>query len=160
MYHTFTYRHSELPPVRAEIKAEIVALDCQIADLILKSQGNYRELDALAETLGNSFDSCQSNLQLIRIIADDDRAPPPTPTMKELPIEEKELIYSLSFTNSLLLNVLLNVTGKSIKSLAKEIALLSTFHPPNPTREDIENFIAELLAVPDNVKDGYVLTKL
>lgn len=39
--NTYTYRHSELPPVRPEIKAEVVALDVQLADLILKSQGNY-----------------------------------------------------------------------------------------------------------------------
>ncbi len=44
MPNTFTYRHSDLPPFRPEIKAEIVALDVHIADLILKSQGNYREL--------------------------------------------------------------------------------------------------------------------
>jgi hypothetical protein len=45
MSNTYTYRHSELPSVRPEIQAEIVALDVQLADLILKSQGNYRELE-------------------------------------------------------------------------------------------------------------------
>jgi hypothetical protein len=36
MLNTYTYRHSELPPVRPEIQAEIVALDVQTADLILR----------------------------------------------------------------------------------------------------------------------------
>ncbi|MEG4032162.1 MULTISPECIES: hypothetical protein, partial [unclassified Microcoleus] len=71
MHNTFTYRHSDLPPVRPEIKAQIVALDCQIADLILKSQGNYRELEELAEVLDDSLNSCELNLNSIQIIPDD-----------------------------------------------------------------------------------------
>jgi hypothetical protein len=71
MYNTFIYRHFELPPLRSEIKAEIVALDVQIADLILKSQGNYRELEELAEVLDNCLNSCKLNLNSIRIVPDD-----------------------------------------------------------------------------------------
>jgi hypothetical protein len=59
MHNTYTYRHSELPSLRPEIQAEIVALDVQLADLILKSQGNYRELQQLAEVLDNCLDICQ-----------------------------------------------------------------------------------------------------
>jgi hypothetical protein len=40
--NTFTYRQSELPLLSAENKAEIAALDVQIADLILKLKGHYR----------------------------------------------------------------------------------------------------------------------
>ena len=75
MHNTFTYRHSELPPIPPEIQAEIVGLDVQIADLILKSQGNYRALEQLTEILDNCLDSCELNLQFIRIIADDSSQP-------------------------------------------------------------------------------------
>jgi len=101
MHNTYTYRHSDLPSVRPEIQAEIVALDVQLADLILKSQGNYRELEQLAEVLDSCLDTCQLNLQSIRIIADDTQQP--IVTLKDLALEDKELIYSISFTNSVLL---------------------------------------------------------
>ena len=70
MHNNFTYGHSELPPVRPEIKAEIVGLGAQIANLIFQIQGNYRELEALSEMLDNCLDSCELNLNAIRI-ADD-----------------------------------------------------------------------------------------
>jgi len=144
MHHTFTYQHSQLPPVRPEIKAEIVALDCQIADLILKSQGNYRELDELAEMLGNSFDSCQLNLQSIRIIADDAQ-PASNISMKDLPFEEKRLIYSCSRTNNILLQVLSGVTGRAPESLANEIAKRVQIYSQEPTQSEIEDFVDNLV---------------
>ncbi len=144
MQPTFTYRHSELPPIRPEIKAEIVALDCQITDLILKIQGNYSELDELAEVLGNCFDSCQLNLQSIRIIPDDSQQQQ-TVSMKDLPFEEKRLIYSCSKTNSILLNLLSHFTGKPQAVLAKEIAAQCLIHSKEPTNSEIENFVNGLV---------------
>jgi hypothetical protein len=49
----------KIPPARPEIIAQIVALDCQLADLILKCQGNARELDELAGVLGGHLTSCE-----------------------------------------------------------------------------------------------------
>lgn len=158
MHPTFTYRHSDLPPVRPEIKAEIVALECQISDLILKIQGNYRELDELAEALGTSFYSCQLSLQSIRIIADSEPVPA-TPTLTNLPIEEKELVYSLSFTNSVLLNLLSVMTGKTMETLAQEVTRISSYHQ-RPTTKDVEDFMVELLSAPKDMKDGFVLRKM
>src|SRR4028118_295333 len=130
--NTYTYRHSELPSIRPEIKAEIVALDVHIADLILKMQGNYRELEELAEVLDSALDTCELNLGSIRIIADD--APnPPIATMKDLPLEEKELIYSISFTNSVLLNLLSQLTKRKPEEIGAELALLSSVHKELPT---------------------------
>lgn len=111
-----------MPPVRPEIQAEIVALDCRIAGLILKSQGNYRELSQLTEVLDCSLESCELNLRQIRIIADDAQ-PPETVSMKDLSFDEKQLIYNCSRTNSILLNLLSALTGKPKKKLAEEIAL-------------------------------------
>ena len=144
MTNTFTYRHSELPPVRPEIQAEIVALDCYIADLTLKIQGNYRELEQLSEVLDSSLDTCELNLQSIRIIADDTQQSPAI-SMKDLPFEEKQLIYSCSRTNSILLNLLSAVTGKPQKILAEEIASQAAIHETKPTEAEIETFVDGLV---------------
>jgi hypothetical protein len=159
MTNTFTYRHSELPPFRPEIKAEIVALDVQLADLILKSQGNYRELEELAEVLDNCLDTCQLNLQSIRIIADDTQQPPIV-TMKDLPLEEKELIYSISFTNSVLLNLLSNLTKKKPEEIGEELAMLSSLHKEPPTVAEVEELITQLTLSRSEVKDGFVFKRL
>lgn len=137
---TFTYRHSELPSVRPEIKAQIVALDCCIADLTLKSQGNYRELQHLQEVLDNALDTCELNLNAIRIIADDSQQPS-TISMKDLPLDEKRLIYSCSRTNSILLNLVSHLTGKPPEVLVEEIASQSAIHTHKPTNSEIEDFV-------------------
>jgi len=159
MTNTFTYRHSELPPVRPEIKAEIVALDVQLADLILRSQGNYRELEELAEVLDNCLDTCELNLQSIRIIADDTQQPP-IATMKDLPLEEKELIYSISLTNSVLLNLLSNLTNKTPEEVGAEIAMLSSIHQKPPTIAEVEELITQLTLARSNAKNGFVFEKM
>lgn len=144
MHNTFTYRHSDLPPVRPEIKAEIVALDVQIADLILRSQGNYRELEELAEILGNCLDTCELNLNSIRIIPDDSPQPA-TIRMKDLSFEEKKLIFSCSRTNSVLLNLLSEIIGEPQEKIAHDIALQASIHQKPVSRNEIEQFIEEIM---------------
>jgi hypothetical protein len=158
MSNTYTYRHSELPSVRPEIQAEIVALDVQLADLILKSQGNYRELEQLSELLDNCLDICQLNLQSICIVADDTQQP--IVTLKDLQLEDKKLIYSISFTNSVLLNLLSNLTNREPEDIGKELALLSSIHKQSPTMAEIEELITQLASARSNVKDGFVLTSM
>jgi hypothetical protein len=46
-----TNEAAKYPTARPEIIAEIVAIDCQLADLILKCQGNARELDEVTGML-------------------------------------------------------------------------------------------------------------
>jgi hypothetical protein len=158
MHNTYTYRHSELPSVRPEIQAEIVALNVQLADLILKSQGNYRELEQLAEVLDSCLDTCQLNLQSIRIVADDTQQP--IVTLKNLPLEEKELIYSISFTNPVFLNLLSNLTNREPEDIGKELALLSSIHTQAPTVAEIEELITQLVSARSNVKDGFVFKRM
>ena len=159
MHNTYTYRHSELPPIRPEIQAKIVALDVQLADLILKSQGNYRELQCLAEVLDSRLDTCELNLQSIRITADDGQQPPIV-TMKDLPLEEKELIYSISFTNSVLLSLLSDVTKIKPEDLGKEIATLSSIHKKTPTIVEVEELITQLTLSRSEAKDGFVFKRM
>ncbi|MEG3907331.1 hypothetical protein QT979_08520 [Microcoleus sp. w2-18bC1] len=144
MNNTFTYKHSELPALRPEIKAQIVGLDVQIADLILKSQGNYRELEELAEVLGDALNGCELNLNSIRIIADDSEQPA-TVTMRDLPIEQKQLIYSCSNTNSILLNLLGEITGQPPDKLAHDIAVQASIHQQPVEEEKIEQFIENVM---------------
>jgi hypothetical protein len=159
MHNTFVYRHSDLPPVRPEIKAEIVALDVQLADLVLKSQGNYRELQELAEVLDSCLNTCELNLQSIRIIADDTQQQP-IATMKDLPLEEKKLIYSISFTNSVLLNLLSQLTNRKPEEIAAELAMLSSFHKEPPTVADVEQLITHLTLARSEVKNGFVFKRM
>ena len=119
--HTFTYRHSDLPACRPEIKAQIIALGLDADDLILKSQGNYRELEELAETLNNCLDTCELNLRAIQIIPDDSQQPT-TISLQDLPIDQKQLIYSCSRINSILLNLLSEIVGKHPEELARDIS--------------------------------------
>ena len=158
MQNTYTYRHSDLPSVRPEIQAEIVALDVQLADVILKSQGNYRELEQLAEVLDNCLDTCQLNLQSIRIIADDTQQP--IVTLRDLALEDKELIYSISFTNSVLLNLLSNLTHRKPEETGKELALLASLNKQTPTVAEIDELITELILARSNVKDGFVFKRM
>ena len=121
MHNDFTYGHSELPPVRSEIKAEIVALDAQLANLILKSQGNYRELQELAEMLDNCLDSCELNLNAIRISADDSPELPVV-TMTDLSVQEKTIIFGTALFSAMALETLSRLTGADAAVLAAKIS--------------------------------------
>jgi hypothetical protein len=159
MHNTYTYRHSELPLVRSEIKAEIVALDVHLADLILKSQGNYRQQEQIAEVLDSCLDTCLLNLPSIRIVADDTQQPP-IATLNDWQLEDKELIYSISFTNSVLLNLLSSLTHREPEDMGQELALLSSIHKQPPTLAEIEELITQLASARSNVKDGFVFQRM
>jgi len=53
-----------------EIKSEIAEIDFNVANLILKFQGNYYALLTLAETLAGCMNEAEDNLDKIRIIPD------------------------------------------------------------------------------------------
>ncbi len=133
-----------MPAFRPEIKAEIVALGLHADDLILKSQGNYKELEELAETLSNCLNTCELNLQSIRIIPDD--SPQPTAiSLQDLPIEQKQLIYSCSRTNSILLNLLSEIVGEPPEELARDIAIQASIHQKPVGADEIEEFIKNVM---------------
>jgi len=159
MVNTYTYRPSDLPPVRPEIQAEIVALDVQLADLTLKSQGNYRELEQLTEVLDEALNTCQINLQSIRIVSDISGDTQQV-GLKDLRLEDKELIYSISFTNSVLLNFLSNLTGREPEDIGRELAQLSAVHKQPPTISEIDALINQLNSARSNVKDGFVFERM
>ena len=144
MHNTFTYRHSELPAIRPAIKAEIVALDVQIADLILRSQGNYRELEELAEVLDSAADSCELNLNSIRIIADDSSQPKAV-SMMDLPMEQKQIVFSTALTSSIAIEALATIYNKSPQQVAIELGESANLTIETITSGQINAVIEELL---------------
>ncbi|MEG4275173.1 MULTISPECIES: hypothetical protein [unclassified Microcoleus] len=143
-HNTFTYRHSELPAIRPEIKAETVALDVHIADLILKSQGNYRELEELAEMLDSALDSCELNLKSIRIVPDSYQEKS-AGGMLDLPFEQKELIYTQLAAFAAVMESFMNVAG-----LTRDEANLAIFQAieqniPSPTEEEVNDTLRNLI---------------
>ncbi len=110
-----------MPPIRPEIKAEIVGLDIHIADLTLKTQGNYRELQELAEILDSAVDSCELNLNSIRIIPDHSPVPAVN-TMTSLPIGEQSVIFSTALFSNLLLAALQHITGAEMEVIASDVS--------------------------------------
>lgn len=144
MHNTFTYRYSELPSIPAEIQAELVAVDLHVNDLILKSIGNYRSLEQLAEILENCLDSCELNLNSIRIVPDDSPQPS-TISLKNLPLKEKQIIYSISRTNSFLLNSLSEIVGKHPQELARDLAEEMSIHAKPVEASEIEEFMEQVM---------------
>jgi len=110
--NTFTYRQSELPLLSAENKAEIAALDVQIADLILKLKGHYRGLGELAKTLNNCLGSCELSLNSIGIIRDD--SPQPSISMRDLPRSEKKIIFATALGSTIAIKTLASVTSANL----------------------------------------------
>src|SRR4028119_1774986 len=72
------------PPAKPEITAEIVAIDCLLADLILKFQGNARETDHLVGVLDNHIAACE--LQRDNLLGIESERPL---TMTDLPMIEQ-----------------------------------------------------------------------
>ncbi len=108
----------KIPPARPEIIAEIVALDCLLADLFLKCQENAREVDELAGVLDNHLISCEDvrdTLLDLRV----KNSNPPGLTMIDLPIFEQRMIVSTGLFSKMLLDTI-QVLSKSDATVLKE----------------------------------------
>jgi len=139
---TFKYRQSKLPPMPPGLEVAVAELDTQIAGLVCENIGNHLALQKISEMLSDCTDTCELNLQQIEVVADGQTV---QPTLKDLPIEQKQLVYSCSYTNSVLLNLLSELTGRSAESLATEIAAQSLIYSRQPTIAAVETFIDNLM---------------
>jgi hypothetical protein len=95
----------KFPPARPEIVAEIVALDCLLADLFLKCQGNAREVDELVGVLDNHLASCEKvrdTLLDLRVEKNEQSRV----TMTNLPILEQRMIVSTGLFSKMLLDTI------------------------------------------------------
>lgn len=98
-------------------------MDIHIDDLILKSQGNYRELEELAETLDNGLNTCELNLKSIQIIPDDyNPQPAQSLTLTDLPMQEQTMIFGTALFSAMVLSDLQKIIGTDIDSLVEKIS--------------------------------------
>ncbi len=123
----FTYSLSQLPPLLPEIEAKVADLDTQIAALINENAGNYLALQLIERMLSDCTDTCDLNLNCIQIVADGEINEKQECSLKDLSFEQKRLVYSLSFTNSVLLNLLSDLTGQTVEALATKSELRLRF---------------------------------
>jgi len=107
----------KFPPARPEITAEIVALDCLLADLILKCQGNARELDNLVGVIDNHLASCE--LERDNLLGIEGERPL---TMTDLPLVEQKMIFGAGLFSSHLLEVVAIMTKADPELLGEKIS--------------------------------------
>jgi len=105
------------PPARPEITAEIVALDCLLADLILKCQGNARELDHLVGVLDNHLADCERGRDNLLGIESDQPL-----TMTDLPIAEQKMIFGAGLFSAYLLEAVAVITQTDPELLGEKIS--------------------------------------
>lgn len=109
------------PATRPEITAQIIALDCQIADLILKCGGSARELDELAGVLDTHLGCCEFERDSLMGI--DTNQPAPTlPTLTDLPMSEQTMIFCTALFNAMVLSALQKITRADINLLIAQIS--------------------------------------
>jgi hypothetical protein len=107
----------KFPPARPEITAEIVALDCLLADLILNCRGNARELDNLVGVLDNHLADCDMGrnhllgLESERLL-----------TMTDLPIIEQKMIFGTGLFSAFLLETVAKMTHTDPEWLGEKIS--------------------------------------
>jgi len=111
---------SKIPPARPEIIAEIVAVNCLLADLFLKCQGNVREVDELVGVLENHLASCDNvrdTLLDLRV----EKKEPTEVTMTNLPIYEQRMIVSTGLFSKMLLDTIQVISKTDITVLKEKL---------------------------------------
>lgn len=147
----FTCKESELPLPRPEILGEILDIDFQLNSLLLKVQGNYRELEKLAEVLSDSLDSCELNLSAIKIIADsseisEEKTNSPEISMTQLPPDQQTVIFSSALFTGMLLSVVETLSGeKEAERLIEQLTESVDQQVAQCTQQEITKTLANFL---------------
>ncbi|TAE85647.1 MAG: hypothetical protein EAZ60_08800 [Oscillatoriales cyanobacterium] len=132
-----------MPPITDEMKSEIAEIDFNVANLILKFQGNYRALSELAETLADSLNSCKMNLHSIGIIPDGE-VPPRAIGLTDLPRTEKQIIVSTAMTSTVAIEMLADIFDLDFPDAATLIRHKSQNQFGEMSLEKIEQFLEQL----------------
>ncbi|MCC3544860.1 MAG: hypothetical protein JGK21_32075, partial [Microcoleus sp. PH2017_22_RUC_O_B] len=101
----------------------------------------YRALEELMETLSDLLDSCELNLNSIRIIPDGSNECDAT----NLPIEQKQAVYSMNYTNSIMLSVLAEHTGKTREAVASFLADTFQANQLTVTEDELNQFMRQFV---------------
>lgn len=116
-----TNEAAKYPTARPEIVAEIVALDCQIADLILKCTGNARELDELTGVLDTHLGSAEFERDSLMGIADTNSPPAPL-SLTDLPADQQRLIFESALFGGVALKTLEMLSHANVEYLMQELS--------------------------------------
>ncbi|WP_293126866.1 hypothetical protein [Microcoleus sp. bin38.metabat.b11b12b14.051] len=150
---TFTYRQSELPPIPPGLEVAVAELDTQIAGLICENIGNYRALSEIAEMLTDCMDTCDLNLNSIQVVADTTKKE--CSSLKDLPIDQKQIIYSCLRINSVVLGMLSQFTDSSPEDVAQKVANIIQAQAEPVTEAEVERFIDELIEASQSGADYF-----
>ena len=111
----------KFPPAKPDIMAQIVALDCQIADLIVKCTGNARELDELTGVLDAHLGCSEFERDLLMGIADTDSPPAPL-SLIDLPADQQRLVFESALFGGVALKTLQMLTHANVEFLMEELS--------------------------------------
>lgn len=130
----------KIPPARSEITAEIVAIDCLLADLILKCQGNARELDNLVGVLDNHLAACE--MERDNLLGIESERPL---TMTDLPIIEQKMIFGSGLFSAFLLEAVAKLTQSDPELLGEKISEKVNEHMAEIPPDEITNTLNSYL---------------
>ncbi|MEG4633192.1 hypothetical protein QUB56_27025 [Microcoleus sp. AR_TQ3_B6] len=131
---------AKFPSARPEITAEIVALDCLIADLILKCQGSARELDNLVGVLDNHLAACE--VERDNLLGLESEQPL---TMTDLPIIEQKMIFGSGLFSAFLLEAVAQLTQTDPELLGERISEKVNEHMAEISPDEITNTLNRYL---------------
>jgi len=117
-----TNEAAEYPPVRPEIMAEIVAVDCHLADLILKAQGNARELDELVGILDARLACCEFDRDSLLLGVPEQKPSPAPPTITDLSAGEQRMIFETALFGAVAIETLRMLTHADVEYLIKKLS--------------------------------------
>jgi len=117
-----TNEAAKYPAVRPEIKAEILAIDCHLADLILKTQGNARELDELVGVLDAHLACCEFDRDSLLLGVPDQKPSPAPPTITDLPAGEQRLIFEAAAFGAVAIETLRMLTSADVEFLINKLS--------------------------------------
>jgi hypothetical protein len=130
----------KFPPARPEITAEIVAIDCLLADLILKCQDNARELDDLAGVLDNHLATCEMDRDNLLGLKSEQPL-----TMTDLPIIEQKMIFGSGLFAAFLLEAVAQITQSNPELLGEKISEKVNEAMNELSNEEITNTLTRYL---------------
>lgn len=142
----YTFKHSALPPLDDAMKGEIVEIDFNVSNLILKVQGHYRALTELRETLSDLLDSCDLNLQSIRIVpdSDDEEDAPRAIGLTDLSRQEKCVIVSTGITSTVAIKMLASIFDCDFEQAASHVAAIGQAEFGRMSSDDIEKSVERM----------------
>ena len=130
----------KFPSARPEITSEIVALDCLLADLILKCQDRARELDNLVGVLDNHLATCEMERDKLLGIPSERLL-----TMTDLPIIEQKMIFGSGLFAAFLLESVAQLTGTDPEWLGEKISEKVNEHMDKIHPDEVTNTLNRYL---------------